>query len=76
MDSTRVSDSMAIMMSSGWIPVSRAISSSLGSLPSSPCSRALAVLTFIARSFSVLDTFTGPSSRRKRLISPVIMGTA
>ena len=39
-------------------------------------SRCLAVRMAFPRSFSPRLTFTGPSSRRKRRISPAILGTA
>ena len=76
MDSTSVEASMASTTSSTDRPASPAISCIVGSLDSAPCSFCLASFTFRAFSLMVLDTFTGPSSRRNRLISPVIMGTA
>ena len=39
-------------------------------------SRVRAVRMAVPRSFSPRLTFTGPSSRRKRRISPAILGTA
>ncbi len=68
--------SMAITASSEESPVSAMISCRVGSLPSLACSFCLASFTFSPFSLMVLDIFTGPSSRRNRLISPVIMGTA
>ena len=41
-----------------------------------PASLARAARTLIPRSFMPRLTFTGPSSRRKRRISPAILGTA
>ena len=76
MDSTSMEASMASTTSSTESPVSSASSCTSGSLPSDAWMRCLAIFTLIPFSLMVLDTFTGPSSLRKRLISPVIIGTA
>ena len=62
--------------SSGCRPVSRHRSDSRGLCPVSRSSRVWTCRRAKARSRRVRLTFTGPSSRRKRRISPAILGTA
>ena len=66
----------AAAMSSGDRPVSSASSDRVGSRPRSAASLPRAARTADPRSFNPRLTFTGPSSRRKRRISPAILGTA
>ena len=67
---------MASTTSSLSIPVSAAISAREGSRPRLCASFCAACFTFQPFSFSVRLIRIGPSSRRNRLISPLIMGTA
>ena len=66
----------AAAISSGVRPVASASSDRAGSRPSSPHSRARTPRREMLRSFSPRLTFTAPSSRRNRRISPAILGTA
>ena len=66
----------AAAMSSGVRPVAWASSDNVGSRPSWAVSWFRARWMARACSFWPRLTFTGPSSRRKRRISPAILGTA
>jgi len=63
-------------ISSARRPVSSESSESTGSRPSAFLSFSRAAKIIAARSRTVRLTFTAPSSRRKRRISPAIFGTA
>ena len=66
----------AVAISSGCRPVSAQSSLTVGSRSSAAISRCRAPLMKAARSLRLRLTFTVPSSRRKRRISPAIFGTA
>ena len=68
--------SSAAAISSVSSPVSSESSERVGSRPSRWVSRSRAVRMAVPRSFTPRLTFTAPSSRRKRRISPAILGTA
>ena len=65
-----------LAISSGVHPVSAESSESFGSRPSLPRRRSRTDQSVCPRSRIVRPTFTAPSSRRNRRISPAIFGTA
>lgn len=66
----------AVAISSTLRPISLESSPTVGSLPNSAVMRLRVILMAADRSFSPLLTFTEPSSRKNRRISPAILGTA
>ena len=76
MDSVAAVAVSAMAISSGEKPVWSDNSWMVGSLPSSVVSLFRTLLTEAACSFRLLETFSVPSSLRKRRISPEIFGTA
>ena len=75
-DSGEMSAMSTAAISSGVMPVSSANWDSLGSYPNRFCSRSRAAHRVCPFSRMVRPTLMGPSSRRKRRISPAILGTA
>lgn len=75
-DSTSAPDSIASTISSTVTSSSPAISASVGSRPFSRSSRSRTAYAFHASSRIGRLTFTIPSDRRNRRISPAIIGTA
>ena len=75
-DSGAAVASSAVAISSALHPVSAASSDSFGSLPNAAHNLCRADQTLCPFSRRVRPTFTGPSSRRNRRISPAIFGTA
>ena len=75
-DSGETSAKSTAAISSGVMPVSSDSWDSFGSQPRRFCSRSRAAQSVCPFSRMVLPTLMGPSSRRKRRISPAILGTA
>ena len=76
MDSVALVAVSAAAISSGERPSASDSSETVGSRPKSPVRRSRAFLMAAARSLMLRLTLTAPSSRRKRRISPAILGTA